>query len=227
MQANLVAQLRQYHLFSTLPQDAFEQLISQARLLHFKSEEAVFFQNQAADRFYFVVDGKVKLSRLSQDGQEKVIEIVKVGNAFGEAIMFMDKQFYPVDAYAIEPTQVYSFPSRLYKELLETHPSACLKILGWLSMRLHARLNEIETLTLQNATHRVIRYIIQQLPNDAKDGEKINLDIPKRLIASRLSIQPETFSRIMNKLKTQGIIQVHSREIEIVDLAKLIDYDDL
>ncbi|MCP5326809.1 MAG: Crp/Fnr family transcriptional regulator [Oceanospirillaceae bacterium] len=227
MQANLVAQLRHYHLFCTLPEDAFELLVGQARLLNFKNEEAIFFQNQAAERFYFVVDGIVKLSRLSQDGQEKVIEIVKPGNAFGEAIMFMDKQFYPVDAYAIEATQVYSFPSRLYKELLETHPSACLKILGWLSMRLHARLNEIETLTLQNATHRVIRYIIQQLPNDAKDGHKINLDIPKRLIASRLSIQPETFSRIMNKLKTQGIIQVHSREIEIVDLAKLIDYDDL
>jgi CRP-like cAMP-binding protein len=110
-----------------------------------------------------------------------------------------------------------------YRRLLEEHPSICLDILATLSIRLHQRLNEIDTLTLANACHRVRRFLAQA---HAEGNGVIMLDVPKRLIASKLGIQPETFSRILHRLIDSGVIAVQRRRIEIIDLQGLSNYDD-
>ncbi len=187
-------------------------------------QDHIFQQEDRADCFYLVVSGLVKLYRVSQEGQEKVIEIVQPGMSFAEAVMFMERPVFPVNAQAIKPTEVLAVSSPVYRELLQENPQSAFRLMGDLSIRLHKRLNEIETLTLQNATYRVIRYFLANLPKEADDGCSIQLPASKRLIASHLAIQPETFSRILAKLKDEGIIEVAAREIRINSLDALYDY---
>ena len=90
-------------------------------------------------------------------------------------------------------------------------------------MRLHKRLNEIETLTLQNATYRVIRYFLTN--KTESNGETVvQLPASKRLVAAHLAIQPETFSRILGKLRDEGYIEVHARSIKLLDVEGLTLY---
>ena len=115
---------------------------------------------------------------------------------------------------------------RLYMVLLvvdQENPQACLRLLGHTSMRLHQRLGELETLTLQNATQRFALYLIQQLGDRSQETVDIELPLPKRLIAARLSMQPETLSRIMARLNQEGLIEMSGRNIHIPSISRLLE----
>ena len=200
-----------------------ERLIAQSYEQTFGSGELLIRQGQAAERFFLVLKGRVKLYRISADGQEKVVEIIQAGQTFAEAVMFMQRSEYPVCAETLEPVHLASFPNRLMMTLLEENPRVCLQLLGHMSARLHQRLGELETLTLQNATQRFSLYLIQQLENRAQETVDIELPLPKRLIAARLSMQPETLSRIMARLHQDGLIEMQGRSIHIPSIERLLE----
>ena len=83
-------------------------------------------------------------------------------------------------------------------------------------------MGELETLTLQNATQRFALYLIQQLEDRAQETVDIELPLPKRLIAARLSMQPETLSRIMARLNQEGLIEMRGRNIHIPSISSLL-----
>jgi CRP-like cAMP-binding protein len=179
-------------------------------------------QGQEADRFFMVLKGRVKLFRISADGQEKVVEIIHPGQTFAEAVMFMQKSVFPVCAETLEPVRMVSFPNRLMLQLLQENPQSCLHLLGHMSVRLHQRLGELETLTLQNATQRFALFLIQRLDDRSVESATIDLQLPKRLIAARLSMQPETLSRLMARLRTAGLIEINGRVIRIPSVGRLL-----
>jgi len=98
-------------------------------------------------------------------------------------------------------------------------------LLGKLCVRLHQRINEIETLSLKNATHRVVRYLLTQLARVKDDSNSFELPMAKQLVAGHLSIQPETFSRIIRRLIDEGIITQEGRQIAILDRQRLEQFE--
>jgi CRP-like cAMP-binding protein len=92
-----------------------------------------------------------------------------------------------------------------------------------MSKRLHARINEISNLTLHNATYRLVVFLLEQLPEEAIELAEIHLSTPKSVIASRLAIQPETFSRILTRLSASGLIEVNGNDVTLLDVQGLRD----
>lgn len=150
----------QHPFFKHFGQAEQEHLMAQSHEQAFSAGELLIQQGQLAERFFLVLSGRVKLYRISADGQEKVVEIIQAGQTFAEAVMFMQRSEYPVCAETLEAVQLVSVPNRLMLTLLQENPQACLRLLGHTSMRLHQRLGELETLTLQNATQRFALYLI-------------------------------------------------------------------
>ena len=223
-----------------LPRDYREQVLRHPMLALFASEiqarilaEAqyrdyhplalIFRQSDPAERFFMVLRGKVKLFRISADGKEKVVEIIQPGQTFAEAVMFLQKPVYPVCAETLEPVDLVSFPNRLMLEQLQQNPQTCLHLLGHLSVRLHQRLDELENLTLQNATQRFALYLVGQVKDRAADEVELDLLLPKGLIAARLSIKPETLSRVMAGLRQMQLIETSGRHIRIPSMTRLLD----
>ncbi|MFB0962599.1 MAG: Crp/Fnr family transcriptional regulator [Pseudomonas sp.] len=217
-----VASILQHPFFKHLSTENQERLMSHSHEQQCQAGELLIRQGQPAERFFLVLKGRVKLYRISADGQEKVVEIIQAGQTFAEAVMFMQRSEYPVCAETLETVQLVSFPNRLMLTLLQENPQACLHLLGHMSMRLHQRLGELETLTLQNATQRFALYLIQQLEDRAQETVDIELPLPKRLIAARLSMQPETLSRIMARLNQEGLIEMRGRNIHIPSISSLL-----
>ena len=217
-----VASILQHPFFKHLSTENQERLMSHSHEQQCQAGELLIRQGQPAERFFLVLKGRVKLYRISADGQEKVVEIIQAGQTFAEAVMFMQRSEYPVCAETLEAVQLISFPNRLMLTLLQENPQACLHLLGHMSMRLHQRLGELETLTLQNATQRFALYLIQQLEDRAQETVDIELPLPKRLIAARLSMQPETLSRIMARLNQEGLIEMRGRNIHIPSISSLL-----
>ncbi len=218
----VVASILQHPFFKHLSVENQERLMTQSHEQQCLSGELLIRQGQPAERFFLVLKGRVKLYRISADGQEKVVEIIQAGQTFAEAVMFMQRSEYPVCAETLEAVQLISFPNRLMLTMLQENPQACLHLLGHMSMRLHQRLGELETLTLQNATQRFALYLLQQLEDRAQETVNIELPLPKRLIAARLSMQPETLSRIMARLNQDGLIEMQGRNIHIPSITNLL-----
>lgn len=213
--------LRRVHLFSSLDDQQLAQVKHSMRLIKLQPGERLFDFGQPAERFFLVVSGQIKLFRVSAEGNEKIIEIAGPGQLFAEAVMFMDRHHYPVCTAALEAADVLSFDNQGFVDLLRDSTDLCLRLLGDLSMRLHARVNEIDQLTLQNATFRVVNYLAELLPDTTDEDAVIDLSAPKNVIAARVSIKPETLSRILHNLARVGIIGINGKTIQVHDPVRL------
>jgi len=216
-----LATLKRHYLFSPLSESEMATMLARVELIELEAEATLFHQQQVADRFFLLADGQIKLFHTTADGHEKVVELINPGQTLAEAVMFMRRPCYPVNAQAVRPARLYAVRGDVYIPLLRHNSDACMHILGDLSMRLHARLNDVVQLTQQNATHRVVRYLLSLLPRNAEDGAVIYLETPKHVIASRLSVKPETLSRIMARLAHEGVIVLKGREIRFTNIDAL------
>jgi CRP-like cAMP-binding protein len=217
--------LRSHHLFEPLNEEQLDELMSTSHLLSVDKGEPLFRQGEPADSFYFVIAGAVKIYRLTPDGQEKVFEVIADRQTFAEAMMLMDTPNYVASAEAICPTQLYRISNNTYMRLLQSNSRLTFALLGKLCVRLHQRVNEIETLSLKNATHRVVRYLLTQLVRAQTVDNQFELPMAKQLIAGHLSIQPETFSRIIRRLIDEKIIAQEGRQITILDRLRLEQFE--
>ena len=207
------------HLFNPLNEEQLDRVVSSTREIHLNEGKILFHQGDKADYFYLVVEGDIKLFRTSEGGNEKIIEIASKHHTFAEAVMFMEQPNYPISAEAINDSVLYRFTVRTYLELLSQSHELCFVLLGDLSIRLRRMLNEIERLSLENGRFRVIHYLDELL--DRRDQNPIKLTLKKKVIASRLSITPETLSRIFRELTEEKIISISGKSITIHDRARL------
>ena len=135
--------------------------------------------------------------------------------------MFMQGGAYPVNAQAVADSQLVRIEIDAFRSLLEQSPQTCLKILGHMSQRLHGAVQEIDQLTLQNAKMRVIQFLLRELPVDATSPTVLQWTTPKAVLASRLSVRPETFSRILQQLTQEKLIQVEGKSVVVLDIEAL------
>lgn len=215
--------LRQHHLFDRLPEAIFQEICCLAIHRRLEVGAVLFHQGDEADRFYLLLEGQITLTRVLPEGQEKLVEVIAPGQSFAEALLFSGSRNYPETANALKPSSLISIDGAHYRRVLEEQPKACLELLTSLSTRLSQRLNEIDTLALGNASRRVVRYLCQEQESPAG---QIRLSVPKRMIASQLGIQPETFSRILHRMIDAGLIAMERRVIRVLDRPSLVSYQE-
>ena len=216
----IIAALKQSHLFSCLTEVQLERVYKHCRTVNLEEGQQLFAQGDDVAYFYMVLGGKIKLFRMSPEGQEKIIEIVQQGEVFAEALMFMDKPHYPVSSAALSKTAVVGIDAKDFKAMLWDSVDTCLMLLGEMSFRLRKLVHEIDTLTLHSGTCRVASYLLEQAP---EDQASFDLEVAKSVIAARLSVKPETFSRIIKNLREQGILSIEGNKITIHDRQALND----
>jgi CRP-like cAMP-binding protein len=220
----MIDALRTTPLLSRLSDVELQRVSAHALRQSLDEGQWLFSQGDPAKRFYLVQSGQIRLFRLSPEGAEKVIEIVSPGQTFAEALMFLNAPRYPVCAAALGPTAVIAIDARDFAAMLRESVDTCFVVLGALSQRLRGLIGEIDNLTLHTAKSRVARYLLAHCPEDRRAFE---LDVRKGVLASRLSVKPETFSRVVKQLTQDGVIEVHGAHITILDRDALIDLAEL
>lgn len=206
-------------LFSSLSDDHLAKVLETSHTLNLEDAQPLFETGDPAERFFLVVRGQIKLFRLSAEGNEKIIDIIQPGNTFAEALMFLEQPAYPVSAMALGGAQVVSFDNQRFLGVLRGSVDTCFRVLGTMSQRLRGLIKEIDDLTLQSATSRVCSMLLRHMQR--ANSEQFTLHAPKGALASRLSVKPETFSRILGNLSNKGIIQVKSNRVKVLDIGKL------
>jgi CRP-like cAMP-binding protein len=215
-QASLDA-IHSHHLFAGLEPDQFQRVLETARVETLENGQLLFSRSQPARHFYLVLEGQINLVVSSRSGEEKIVDILGPGNSFAEAVMFMEATVYPLSAVAAGPSTVARFVNQDYLAQLRGSPDTCLRMLADLSRRLHMRIRDIEYLTLESALHRLVRLIESRLPPPCEGPCEITLTESRQELASRLSMKPETLSRLLRQLSDCGAIVVQGRLLQVPD----------
>lgn len=214
-----LAEIQHLYLFEQLTDAELRRMAEHTSLLNLPSGKTLFSQGDACRSFYVVHSGMIKLFRTSPDGSEKILELAGPGQMFAEAVMFVGT--YPVHAVALEDSCLFAFDCKDFRAQLHENIELCFRLMAAMSRRMHGLINEIDQLTLHSGTERLVRYLLDQIPPDVKHAPSIRLLVPKQTIASRLGIKPETFSRVLSKLRHDGLIEVHDDTIVLKDATKL------
>ena len=205
-------------LFNQFPVEKVDQLLTRSRLIDLAEGEFLLQQGDPAKEIFLVIEGELKLATSSATGQEKILHIIHPGQTFAEVLMFLGKPRFPAAGEALANSQLIGFPSDLYKALLSESIEACFGLLGGFALRNRQLVGEIEALTLYNATFRVVQYLLKEIPSNQISATSVKLRAPKNVIAARLAITPETLSRILSKLKRDGIIVVSDKQVTLHDI---------
>jgi CRP/FNR family transcriptional regulator, dissimilatory nitrate respiration regulator len=214
----IIDDLRSCYLLQRLSEEQLQRVSQRALRVHLSEGQILFNQGEPADRFFLVLRGQIKLYRLSPNGNEKIIEIIGQGNTFAEAMMFLERPGYPVCATALTTSELVSIDARDFRQLLSDSVGTCFILLGDMSQRLRGLIRQIDDLTLHTATNRVAAYL---LAKSREEGMEFDLDIRKGVLASRLSVKPETFSRIIKQLNERGIVRVDGCRVRVLKLDAL------
>ena len=163
---------------------------------------------------------------VSPAGQEKVIELVRPGASFAEALMFLGKPCM-VNAQALADTLLLSVHRDAVVAELELDSRFAMRMLAGLSRRLHGLVHDVQAYALQSGVQRVVGYLLrdQALEDSHADvARTVSLPVSKATVASRLSLTPEYFSRVLRELEAAGLIAVDKRDIRILDSKQLAAY---
>lgn len=171
---------------------------------------------------YIVVEGAVKISKVSVDGQEKVIDILKKGDCLGETSMFLGIP-YNVTAQAVVDSVVLHLPENLLSGLIEDSPALVRKLLGLMSRRIHCLMLDIESSNFKLGHERVADFILAQLPANAGNCKEMAIRLPLKKVdvASRLNLSPQHLSRILQDLRKKGLIAVDGQIVRVPSVERL------
>lgn len=213
-------------LFSDLSQQERERLALSCQLRRLVRGDMVFRVGEECDAFYVVVAGQVRLYVASPSGQEKVIELVGPGQSFAEAMMFLSMPCI-LNAQALAETLLLRVTKQAVFGEIERDPRFSMHMLAGISRRLHGLVRDVEGYALHSGMQRLIGYLLRDLQDEdtLKSGViTVSLPVSKATIASRLSLTPEYFSRVLHELEAENLIEIDKREIRILDVQRLASY---
>jgi CRP-like cAMP-binding protein len=213
-------------LFRELGAEEIDRIASGTREVRAKRGDVLFQKGDPCRGFHIVVYGQVKLLFITPQGEEKVIEIMGPGQSFGEAIMFLEKP-YLVTSQALTDSMLLHVSKEVVFDEIDRDPKFARRMIAGLSRRLHHLVSDVEAYTLRSATQRVIGYLLRphQEEDEAEKSAAVTLPVSKSVIASRLNITPEHFSRILHELSNARLIQVDGRTVNILDIERLQTYE--
>ena len=217
LNAREIEYLQALPLFGDLSVDSLKALLDGAAILVHGKRKTLFLQGDPATHFFVVLSGWVKLYRLRPDGAEVVVEVFGPGESFAEGAMHMPEG-YPVSAEMVEDGRLLAVPTATFSQRVREDPDLAISMLASMAVRLKAFVNRIEKTETQTAAQRVADFFLRFGRPAGSDSTRLIVQLPydKQLIANRLGMKPETFSRALSALRKQGV-QVEGARAEVRD----------
>jgi CRP/FNR family transcriptional regulator len=196
----IINNLKQIDLFKNLDRPALNSLSQRAESHALKPKDILFNEGLEGSHFYILLEGMVRLFKMSFEGKESTIKIIYPGEFFAEAILY-GRTKYPVSAIAIEPSKIIGIHRKSFRDMLEYAESRNIFISGIFD-KLRYLIDQIHYISSMDVEERFFRFI---LSNYGKNY-KYKISIPKKELASAIGTIPETFSRLILRLTKMGII---------------------
>lgn len=213
---SILPHLHQTLLFSGYSSADLAEVARFSRRVSLSADEGLFREGEPCRALYSVVEGLVKLFVLGPDNHEKTVEFIEPGQTFAEAAMFSG-QGYPVNAVALEATELVEVDAYSLLRYLRTRPELSWQMLAVLSRRTHQLVEQIRSVSLHSAEQRVAAYLLANYDPDEPDRPVGHVPGRRAELASRLGLTTETLCRVVANFRRQGWIATPENRVIVGD----------
>jgi len=210
--------IRNIPIFQGVDEQTLRLILRNCYPRQYNRGDIIFRQGELANEFYIVLEGWAKLYRVLPEGEEVVVAVFTAKETFAEAVMFVGGR-YPASAEAVSPARIMRVDGMALRSAIMQQPKIAFDILAATSSHLKRLVDQIEQLQVRSATERVADFLLRYV-SVTKGHASIVLPYEKSLIASKLGMKPESFSRALARLRNIGV-EVRRDEVLIKDVQRL------
>jgi CRP-like cAMP-binding protein len=174
-----------------------------------QKREMLFLEGEKGHAMFLMAQGAVQLFKTSPEGKEVVIKLVRAGEIFGEAVLF-ERDVFPVSACALTPAEVFLLPRRQFDCLLEEEGFR-RDFIAMLLAKQRYLADQIFRLSALDVQQRFFHFLREQYG----EREEYRIDVTKREVAAAIDALPETLSRLLLKLREEGVVQWEGEELHV------------
>lgn len=223
MEANFRHFVENHILFKGLDADVIDRICRDSTLLHRRKGEGVMHMGESSTSVFIVMTGWVKIFRETMDGVEAVIDVLGEGQIFGETSL-TNNGHYNCSAEAAEDSYVLGVSLNTIRELVEKNTVFTKRWLEKFAEEIERKNHELEHLSVQSTSERIGCFLLRLTDSRQKGHAEVDLPYDKTLIALKLGMQPETFSRALAKLRESTGIHIRGSKVDIPEVEKLSHY---
>jgi CRP-like cAMP-binding protein len=205
-------------VFRGLRPETVAHVIAPAAAVRLSPHEILFRQGDLATAFFIVIDGWIKLSRITVSGEETVVNILTRGGSYAESHALTGAR-YPATAEAVSESRIVRIPADHVMQCIRETPDIAFAIIAAASEHLHNLAKVIEQLKVQSGVQRLAEFLVSLAPVESGSCNMV-LPYDKMDIAARLGLKPESLSRAFAKLRSVGV-EVHASHVAVSDIRKL------
>ncbi len=207
--------LRTVPLFSELSEEDIAALGRLATRRRYPKDTVVFFENEEGDFFFMILEGRIKVTILGDDGREIILSVLGPGDFFGEMAL-LDNEPRSATAIAVEDSELLSLNRTDFQGVIADNRSIMGALIKILTTRLRRANHQISTLALLDVYGRVARVILDMAREEGrrlKDGRIAFRRPTHQEIANRIGTTRETVTRMLKDLERQALVRIEGREI--------------
>ena len=216
--------LQSVSIFWDLNEDELGHIADKMVAKHFENGNYIFLEDSEGEQCFFVLEGSVKVTRLSKDGREVILAMLNEGDFFGE-MSLLDGESRSANVIALEKTKVLTLDRNDFIAVVNDYPQIAVQLLKELARRLRKSDRQIASLSLSDAEKRIALCIIR-FADEQGVIQNGKVSIPKtpiqQDIANMAGTSRETVSRALGLLEKEDLIERHGRELIILDYKKFI-----
>lgn len=215
-------------IFSELSKETLDKIEKVGQRKKFNKGEIILLEDDAGTALFIIINGKVKVSRSSNDGKEVILTILNADDFFGE-MAILDGQKRSATVSAIEPSEVFVIQRDDFINLLYAHPEISIALLQELTRRLRNADMKIKSLSLKDAEGKVATVILQiaddigKIKHGKVEIEKLPL---QQDLANMAGTSRETISRTLHSFAKKGLVEMDGNKLIITDYEKFKELFD-
>lgn len=211
-------------LFTGLSENSIQTLLSNSFMQQFSAGQQIVLQGDAPTHLYYIIEGAIKTVRYCTEGKESTIRMLKPGETFMDAVIFMGGKS-PVNAVALEDSRLMLIPAEtVRRHALQDAQFAC-NLLRIVTKHYKNAMQQIDSIVTKNPIERLGYYFLKQHLEQGVESMDFALPFQKSTIANHLGMTPETFSRALNQIRKMGI-DVEQENMTLRDAYALCHFCD-
>ena len=211
--------------FSKLERAQIREILDLAAVRRFDADQSVFTEGDKADRFFMLLDGYIRVVRLTPEGEQVISLHIPAGQLFGIA-KAIGREDYPATAMTAAESIVLSWPTRLWEEFLGKYDgfaTETYKTVGARVGEMNNRIMEMATMHVEQRVANALLRLINQTGKRIDGGIEIDFPITRQNISEMTGTTLHTVSRLLSAWQKQGIVESQRKRVMVRDAHRLVE----
>ena len=222
----MIKNLKKIDLFKNLSDEELKELEHYVTTAMYRKKEDIFTEGDAPEWFYIVLTGKIKVTKISHDGKEIILELISPYDIFGGVAVLRNFP-YPANAVAMEDSEILKISRKNLMRLVDRFPNLMFCIALQLGDRMKSSYDSLKNIALERVEARIAALLLKlgnKVGVETDAGLMIDMRLTKQDVADMVGTTVETSIRTFSKFKKEGLVTDSDGKIIIKDREGLMSF---